>query len=47
VKKNAKNLTFFFKKIDQKNVFFLAILLKKNTIFVNFFEKNVKFFAIF
>ena len=25
----------------------LAILLKKKTIFVNFFEKNVKFLAIF
>ena len=25
----------------------MAILLKKMTIFVNFFEKNVKFLAIF
>ena len=30
-----------------KNLTFLAILLKKMTIFVNFFEKNVKFLAIF
>ena len=42
----------FFKKIDKNCLFFstklpMAILLKKMTIFGKFFEKNVKFLAMF
>jgi len=49
--KIAKELSVFSKKGD-KNCHFstklpLAILLKKITIFVNSFEKNVKFLAMF
>ena len=39
--KNCQKLDIFSKKLT------MAILLKKMTIFVNFFEKNVKFLAIF
>ena len=49
--KIAKNWTFFSKTLTKIVIFFNKIangnFVEKMTIFVNFFEKNVKFLAIF
>ena len=53
-KKNCQKFSFFSKilpfdcqKIAKNLTFFSTNFLKKKSIFVNFFEKNVKFLAIF